>query len=645
MKNKMKSLLSILLAVLLVSGSFTFGMFAVAADATEIISGDVDDNGTVDIRDLLRLRQYLANYNYDTGEATFEIGLGSDMNGDGKITSLDIVCLRDYLVNKDFSEDTDSDSSTATETVTETETMTETVTVTETETVTETVTETECEHNNLTAWYYYDDGDSNTYELREARDCADCEENMIETRKAASYGYFQKIEGNASYGGSGVGTIDLSSKSVTASDEGVLKIQFFMALVNGGFDTAVYRITGEDGVTSDWITLATRGNGISGVDAGTKAAMTEMGLDGNNTSLITTANAIDLSDYGEQTVSVELAVISKVAEDNELSDKYVICANFVNVAVPWVDTRPTLDEIAFGAIVNSVQTNTQNGGNKTISGTSADANCGITVSGWCAVDGGVYKYVWSADGGSTWNDNFGNSDRIKTPTSDTISTTGQAHSGKTFADFEGSKTNSQFQSGGIYIDLSAYAKQTVDIIFAAIPVVNQDVKIILCTFEDVSCPAAVSDAYFGASIKVNGATTAVTPSTSKGVITVTGVTADANCQINLNGWCAVDGGVYKYVWSVDGGKTWNEDFLNSERIKTPTSNDIVSAGQSYSGKTFSDLEGAKTNAQFQSGGINIDLSEYAGSTLTVTFAAVPVKDADKVTPILIIEDVAVPTAE
>ena len=195
--------------------------------------------------------------------------------------------------------------------------------------------------------------------------------------------------------------------------------------------------------------------------------------------------------------------------------------------------------------------------------------------------------------------------------------------------------------------ISAYAKQTVDIIFAAIPVVNQDVKIVLCTLEDVSCPTAVSDAYFGSDVKVNGSITPTPryPSTKNGIGVISGATVDENNQIKVQGWCVVDGGVSKYVWSVDGINWYDVTLLDGDYVKIPGNSEvdaIVSGGQTHSGKTFTDLEGAKTNARFV---IHIDLSEYAGSTVAVTFAAVPVKDAEKVTPILTIKDVSVPSAQ
>ena len=822
MKNKLFMLLSILLTVLLLTGILAHTVLAAdgepetQSETNETILGDVNNDGKVDIGDVVRLRQYFAEFDYDTLKAPFEIGAGADINGDQEINLADLVQLRRYLADIDIPEGPEGDG--------------------DTESTPE--TEEKCQHQNFTEWYYYDDGDDNTYELREARDCADCGEKLIETRKAASYGYFQKIEGNTSYGGSGMGVIDLSSKSVTANDEGKLYVQFFMALREGRFDTAVYKITGENGEPSEWIILSERGNGISGVDSGTQNSMTDKGLDGANTSLITYKNAIDLTDYDGQTVTVTLAVISKAAEDAGLGDKYVICATFKNVTVPdicfhenlsdwyyydkdgtadiyeardcadcgevlvetrkavykgyfmsikgegessitsdavmnvdlanrsisprsnvatldvqlwlalgnggfdnvyykvtttegesewlllasrgsgistadsgtqtnltgqgydganmgvvratlnlkdyseqtvsvtfaaipngaaeiadkyltfasftsvvvpWVDTRPALGDIAYGANIGGKNSGNSNGGKVTIdtsnSGITVNDDCTVTIKGWCAVDGGISKYVWSVDGGVTWNDVIDTGDNVKDCSTSTASggilATANAYSGNKFTNLEISYINASFNTP---IDLSAYAKQTVSIIFAAVPLVNEDVKILLYTVNNIELPALAtreSDAYFGASIKVNSGS-AITPSTKNGAKTVTGATVDENCQINLNGWCAVDGGVSKYVWSVDGGITWNENFVNGDRIKTTTNEGIVTSGQSYSGKTFTDLDGAYTNAQFQSGGINIDLSAYAGSTVDIIFAAVPVTDTDAVIRLLDIQDVAVP---
>ena len=59
------------------------------------IVGDVDGNGTVNILDLVRLRQYLADW-----DVTIQ-PVGADCDGNGKIDILDLVRLRQYLANWD----------------------------------------------------------------------------------------------------------------------------------------------------------------------------------------------------------------------------------------------------------------------------------------------------------------------------------------------------------------------------------------------------------------------------------------------------------------------------------------------------------------------------------------------------------------
>ena len=59
------------------------------------IVGDVDGNGTVNLLDLLRLRQSLAGW-----DVTIQ-PVGADCDGDGKINILDLIRLRQYLANWD----------------------------------------------------------------------------------------------------------------------------------------------------------------------------------------------------------------------------------------------------------------------------------------------------------------------------------------------------------------------------------------------------------------------------------------------------------------------------------------------------------------------------------------------------------------
>ena len=105
-----------------------------------------------------------------------------------------------------------------------------------------------------------------------------------------------------------------------------------------------------------------------------------------------------------------------------------------------------------------------------------------------------------------------------------------------------------------------------------------------------------------------------------------GYNATAEMQFSLAGWCGVDGGVARYVWSADGGKTWNE--FTGEAKKA--SKAIVEAAQQRCGVTFADLELSKTNGAFQGSGITADLSAYAGQTVDLTFGAIPLSNENSI---------------
>ena len=60
--------------------------------------GDVNGDNTVDGRDLVRLRKYLANQNEATGLSTVTITSCSDVTGDGKVDGRDLIRLRKYLI-------------------------------------------------------------------------------------------------------------------------------------------------------------------------------------------------------------------------------------------------------------------------------------------------------------------------------------------------------------------------------------------------------------------------------------------------------------------------------------------------------------------------------------------------------------------
>ena len=69
---------------------------------TDVTWGDANNDGKITSADIIRLKNYLANYDYDAGTSTYEVGPGADANGDGKITSADIIRLKNYLANYDY---------------------------------------------------------------------------------------------------------------------------------------------------------------------------------------------------------------------------------------------------------------------------------------------------------------------------------------------------------------------------------------------------------------------------------------------------------------------------------------------------------------------------------------------------------------
>ena len=67
----------------------------------DVVYGDVNDDGLVDLIDVLMLRKYLVSVDPDTGETSMEVGAGADVNGDGEIDLIDVLMLRKYLVSVD----------------------------------------------------------------------------------------------------------------------------------------------------------------------------------------------------------------------------------------------------------------------------------------------------------------------------------------------------------------------------------------------------------------------------------------------------------------------------------------------------------------------------------------------------------------
>lgn len=74
-------------------------------DSVSVISfiyGDADGDRAISGKDIVKLRRYIAAYDYDTGTSTVSVAPGADANGDGVIKGNDIVLLRRYIAGFDY---------------------------------------------------------------------------------------------------------------------------------------------------------------------------------------------------------------------------------------------------------------------------------------------------------------------------------------------------------------------------------------------------------------------------------------------------------------------------------------------------------------------------------------------------------------
>ena len=318
----------------------------------------------------------------------------------------------------------------------------------------------------------------------------------------------------------------------------------------------------------------------------------------------------------------------------------------------------------------------------------------LVVGGWTVVDGGVEKYIWSADGGKTWY-------KTGLHTIKAIgSGAGEAHykviTNKigAFSFSEGSSKNSTYQVGvdvalgGIAINLSAYTGKTVDVVFAAVPAKATDTVCPLILFKNVTVTGSSTAPEQDSVTTPEQGGNATPPSVDPPVvvppasdptkeennagcidpnsgytestllygtnldyinaIAMKGGQQGGNSKIGCStyseeyttirgtclvftGWFLVDGGVKEYVYSTDGGLTWKTVIgtpgsgageAHIKALKTRMG-DISFEDDDYKkNSTF----GGSINDGENINGLVIDLSEFAGETVEVIFAAVPIKE-------------------
>ncbi len=83
-----------------------FSEYIITTKDLGVVYGDANGDGKVDLKDVVLLRQYMANYVYETETSSVEVKPGADADGDGKVDLKDVVLLRQYMAN--YSYDTES---------------------------------------------------------------------------------------------------------------------------------------------------------------------------------------------------------------------------------------------------------------------------------------------------------------------------------------------------------------------------------------------------------------------------------------------------------------------------------------------------------------------------------------------------------
>ena len=67
----------------------------------DVLWGDVNGDGEINNKDVVRLKNYFAAYDDQTGISGVSVYSGADANGDGALSNKDVVRLKNYLANYD----------------------------------------------------------------------------------------------------------------------------------------------------------------------------------------------------------------------------------------------------------------------------------------------------------------------------------------------------------------------------------------------------------------------------------------------------------------------------------------------------------------------------------------------------------------
>ena len=174
-------------------------------------------------------------------------------------------------------------------------------------------------------------------------------------------------------------------------------------------------------------------------------------------------------------------------------------------------------------------------------------------------------------------------------------------------------------------------------------------------FVDASCGYAVSDVRFTVFVDfINGTGDGDGPYNSRGsssdkgldIIDYNAATVDGG-KLAIAGWAVARGGIKTYMWSADGGKTWQECSLyNRSAFGTLTENSgIANAANGFFAGSYDAMEHPEKivfqGAEGTPSGVCADLAAYAGQTVDVVFAIVPNEAPDGLCILTVVTGVTV----
>ncbi len=503
----------------------------------------------------------------------------------------------------------------------------------------------DCEEHNVSVYWYPVEGEPNETKL-----CLNCGA-VVESRSVAYYSSFDIIEHNGANISGGYGANKIFDKDGSAI---VLRSGYDFVLqgwfaCNGGVADYMYSVDGGE----NWMVCGNSENLADKFKPEHIAAINKVGLGISKydvkgmyrVNLPLLAFAVE----GEET-AVDVLFGAKLANNETV---ILTIASIKNVKIPAAPEAVSeeikfvkaIDKLVIGGAVVNNPGNAYGGALFTFDASAIEMeNTTVNWQGWSGVNGGFNKWVYSVDGGQTWVDVLGSANDIPNSRNDiqgAISSAG-------FVDAYGKGMLN------ISADLSKCVGQTVTVIFGGVPASNTEVVLQMVKIdgltvagdcphlsiewshvagenkESATCSACgetlTRDVTFYNNLDrvegmLNEEAKVVDPADGKNLTAKPEDVIDSRSgkDIVVQGWFAVNGGVQKYVYSVDGGATWLDcgnqpNYAGSKFADSvPHQNAVNVANLGYSALD------ADVNAIYR---VSCDLSSCAGETVDVIFGAV-----------------------